>query len=1127
VPPNATSKDDETALFDQMVARAKEMRERREYPEEGKLLGKAILLGSQQFGRDAPEVVKLIIEHAWCFHHQKTFDMAETLFLHALGRALLAERPSRSLMMLASRELRSYYEQTKQTFLERRFAILGQLVEQSPNVAKLTADEFLGPGASAEERLIYEELKRAIAALKSETAQRMVLRAHYLAPFFVDRGDTQSGRKLYQKELTLLGESNPILHCVILAGIGKSYYNEGNSFEARHIFEQEMQIQEKQSPKQRIYRDILLNDFIAVAVSEGEFANALRSGKEFLTLRIDRYGAESLEVSQALSIIADIQWISKDKDADSTLDRAQEILEKQLSKGLTEDNEGLASMVYSRIIGILQNQSEHRRMLRLHERFTEAVKAGLVNAKGDNVPAYLAGIDSALPAQIYLEAGDLVSAQRLITLALNASEPYKIDQKLQRDHLQDLSTLLFLEVATSGQSILEMSRSEILWRLEEALVEKTPVVEAKLETYDRVALATKLDIKQEACRHYQQLAEVAFESGAFANAKERLAMAEDHARELELKPPLIRILAAKIAVKEGRFDDAITELTPVFTTYPLSAGDGAMVRRVCDAGLMLAELLHARGKSDEAQKAMRRLEVLANASLVAYSEVISLEQLAGFSGMTSLPSIAVASRDKEQIANICLGIKGRLLASARGARTIAGSDKLTAQREARRKLQTLLTSVRLSDDAESASSISASLELEKATRVLEHATSAGNKLVEMDLDWHKVQHTLQENECFIDYVKYRKFDLERCAYSSAYGAIVLLREGAPHWVPLPAASGGRTLDELVSSTRGLIQRPPAGDSEDQIIANLKELHALVWEPIKPFLGDGKTRTIRIRTDGALDHLPFATLVCKKGLLLRLLCEDYPHIVFSSTAIRPTDTLPLSGSMLVVAGPTDRSSGDSVAAIQEQEAATVESLARQHSFRVLPTVKRNEATEDHVAEVIARQRPSIVHFSCHGYSRAEYGQWNSQFMGATGLRLAPQPGAPTALAQDGDSLSPLDGWWSWREVSQTDMQEVRLAALCACRSGLGSVSFGEGTIGLEWGLRLAGVKNVLLTQWSIDDNVHTVRFVERFYQNLLMEEGPRQEASWKTQVELLPAAIAEEGFQDAVRRYAGFRLTTGD
>jgi CHAT domain-containing protein len=77
----------------------------------------------------------------------------------------------------------------------------------------------------------------------------------------------------------------------------------------------------------------------------------------------------------------------------------------------------------------------------------------------------------------------------------------------------------------------------------------------------------------------------------------------------------------------------------------------------------------------------------------------------------------------------------------------------------------------------------------------------------------------------------------------------------------------------------------------------------------------------------------------------------------------------------------------------------------------------------------------------------------------------------------------DGVLTAQEVTQIDMRKNDLVVLSACETGLGDIKGSEGVYGMQRALKMAGVKNIIMSLWEIPDK-ETVEFMGSFYTNLL-------------------------------------------
>ena len=86
----------------------------------------------------------------------------------------------------------------------------------------------------------------------------------------------------------------------------------------------------------------------------------------------------------------------------------------------------------------------------------------------------------------------------------------------------------------------------------------------------------------------------------------------------------------------------------------------------------------------------------------------------------------------------------------------------------------------------------------------------------------------------------------------------------------------------------------------------------------------------------------------------------------------------------------------------------------------------------------------------------------------------------AAGQDED-----DGILTGEEVAALNLEGVEWAVLSACNTGLGEVRAGEGVLGLRRAFQTAGVRTVIMSLWSVEDQA-TSAWMRALYQRRLVE-----------------------------------------
>ena len=102
----------------------------------------------------------------------------------------------------------------------------------------------------------------------------------------------------------------------------------------------------------------------------------------------------------------------------------------------------------------------------------------------------------------------------------------------------------------------------------------------------------------------------------------------------------------------------------------------------------------------------------------------------------------------------------------------------------------------------------------------------------------------------------------------------------------------------------------------------------------------------------------------------------------------------------------------------------------------------------------------------------------------------------------------DGVLTALEVGDLDLSGVELAVLSACETGLGEVAGGDGVLGLQRALLLAGARATVTSLWQVPDAA-TSALMARFYGNRFTKGLGPLEALREAQLWLLNEGVKEE------------------
>lgn len=279
-----------------------------------------------------------------------------------------------------------------------------------------------------------------------------------------------------------------------------------------------------------------------------------------------------------------------------------------------------------------------------------------------------------------------------------------------------------------------------------------------------------------------------------------------------------------------------------------------------------------------------------------------------------------------------------------------------------------------------------------------------------------------------------------------------------HWRrPLPRA----TLARAVQLLRQLLERP---DSEIAAVQHqAQSLHRYLLAPALAQLPPGVQR-LQLRPDGVLHYLPFAALHDGRHYLAErfVLSQRSPAPAASDA---PNSGAPLGLGRVRMGA--DAAAEPALPAVARE----LQALQRWPGSQLAQDAGFNEAS---LRAGLAR-RPALVHLASH-FHRDPGGD-----------------GASYLLLGDDSRLS-VD------QLARLPWQGVRLALLSGCQTGLpvdGQARAG----GLAARLRLAGVEQVLATQWRIADAA-AADWVSAFYAGLATQDLARQRphATWLAQAQ---------------------------
>ena len=356
-----------------------------------------------------------------------------------------------------------------------------------------------------------------------------------------------------------------------------------------------------------------------------------------------------------------------------------------------------------------------------------------------------------------------------------------------------------------------------------------------------------------------------------------------------------------------------------------------------------------------------------------------------------------------------------------------------------------------------------------------------------------IQQLLPAETALVEFIRYRNFDprlIQPLRWGSyRYAAYILTSKGHVQGIDLGSAE---RIDSAVNDLSVNLSSPDTPLFQVQESAQI--LDALVMAPVRDVLGEIKT--IFIAPDGALNLVPFETLVDESG---NYLVQDYQfRYLTSGRDLKRLDSITASTAGAVLIG--NPAYGQTV-----QDSTRAPSDVRN---RIFPTLLETQTEVDLIAgkmdetglevarvytqtnateETVKQQaRPSVLHIATHGLFEATQETINPLLK--SGLVLAGVATGQSGLNQNG-LLTAL-------EVTGMDLQGTQLVVLSACETGLGELAAGEGLYGLRRAFVLAGAQTQVISLWKVADTA-TQKLMVDYYARLL-SGTPRDAALRETQ-----------------------------
>jgi len=360
------------------------------------------------------------------------------------------------------------------------------------------------------------------------------------------------------------------------------------------------------------------------------------------------------------------------------------------------------------------------------------------------------------------------------------------------------------------------------------------------------------------------------------------------------------------------------------------------------------------------------------------------------------------------------------------------------------------------------------------------------------------------------------------------GEAQVIEDAIVHW--RRAIERGETSLAYVTD-RGIKRVEPKTKVNESVA---RTLNARLWQPIAAKLA-AQTKKIWLAPDGDLVRLPFAALPNENadGVLLETFAiAQAPHGPFLVKHLTAPAPKVQEQSLLTVGG-VEYGPGWTFLEGAKKEVEQINTLAGK---RLAQTLSGKDATPKRLAAELPKARN--VHLATHGYFAEEmlagergrldhqlkswkYGSTSNAGAGSLGLR---HPLVYTGIVLAGASDKNAEGILTAEAIVDLPLDEMQLAVLSACETGLGEFTAGEGVQGLPRAFHIAGCSNVVVSLWKVNDTA-TAALMSKFYHELLVGQKAPLDALRTAQLtiyrrpDLIPQLAGEKGRteQDAALR----------
>jgi CHAT domain-containing protein len=398
-----------------------------------------------------------------------------------------------------------------------------------------------------------------------------------------------------------------------------------------------------------------------------------------------------------------------------------------------------------------------------------------------------------------------------------------------------------------------------------------------------------------------------------------------------------------------------------------------------------------------------------------------------------------------------------------------------------------------------------------------------------EADWIAINNKLKNNEAVIDFFNFNtsQYDTNTDTDKFIYG-VRILSPKLSEPIILYLFITNKEIDQTFRDKPSLINK--STENNNPYNPDLHIINNLIWKNIDSLLSSLDISTVYISPTGILHNINLVALPTDNQNIFWNIYNT--HILGSPVDVINYKPLYLNSKIIkefISFGDieydksTSNTTKNKINEIGYPQISEIASRSGTSKFAYLPGTKKEiqdiskivaknnmpivqytgqNASEENFKQLNGKNEPYILHIATHGFFFPNSIKTNPTSIALfqnknTLYKLSDDPLLRSGLILSGanatwgktDSISTTteDGILTSYEIANTDLSGCQLVVLSACETGLGDINASEGVFGLQRAFKMAGVKNIIMSLWKVDDN-ETPKLMNLFYNNCFKGES---------------------------------------